>query len=159
MASVFINILKKSNIGIVVTALLTNLILSSSFKGIPLLLLLFVCVSLETLLLPNTTLKWTIMSGSLVPILMNAGISPEMGQVVFRFAECVTYGLTPVMAYFVIYLAFVEKYNQSDEPIQLLKVLKYQRPYAIATGAILLAILIIWFVVGLPLGLHTLPTM
>ena len=99
------------------------------------------------------------MAGSVVPILMNAGISPEMGQITFRFAESVTYGLTPVMAYFVIYLAFAEKYNQSEEPIQMFKVLKYQKPYALATGAILLGLLILWYVVGLPLGLHTLPTM
>ena len=159
MASVFINIFKKSNIGVVVTSMFTNLIVASSFKGIPLLILLFVTVSLETLLIPNSTMKWSIMAGSVVPILMNAGISPEMGQVAFRFAESVTYGLTPVMAYFVIYLAFVEKYNQNDSPIQLFKALKYQKPYALATGAILLGLLIIWFVVGLPLGLHTLPTM
>ena len=159
LASVFINILKKSNIGIVVTSMLTNLIVSSSFKGIPLIILVFICVAIETLLLPNTTLKWSIMAGSLVPILMNAGISAEMGQVVFRFAECVTYGLTPVMAYFVIYLAFVEKYNQNDNPISLFKVIKYQKPYALATGSILLVLLIIWYIVGMPLGLHTFPTL
>ena len=159
MASVFINIFKKTNIGIVVTSMFTNLIVASSFKGIPLIILLFILVSIATFLLPNSTLKWSVMAGSVVPILMNAGISPEMGQVVFRFAESVTYGLTPVMAYFVIYLAFVEKYNQDDEPIRLFSVLKYQKPYAIATGAILLSLVVLWFVVGLPLGLHTLPTM
>ena len=159
MASVFINIFKKSNIGIVVISMFTNIITASSFKGIPLLILLFILVSIGTFLLPNSTMKWSIMAGSVVPILMNAGISPEMGQITFRFAESVTYGLTPVMAYFVIYLAFAEKYNQSEEPIQMFKVLKYQKPYALATGAILLGLLILWYVVGLPLGLHTLPTM
>lgn len=159
MASIFINVFKKTNIGIVITAMLTNLITASSFKGLPLLLLLFISSIISTVFLPNSTMKWTIMAGSIVPLLMNAGISPEMGQVAFRFGECVTYGLTPVMAYFVIYLAFIQKYNQDEQPIPLFKVLKYQIPYSLATGGLLLAIIVIWYLVGLPLGLHTLPTM
>ena len=150
--------IKKSNIGIVITALLTNLITISSFKGIPLIILMFLSVALATLLLPNSTSKWAIIAGSVVPVLMNAGISPEMGQVVFRFAECATLGLTPMMAYFVIYLAYIQKYNQGDEPIPLFKTIKYQIPYALVTAIVLLVILIIWYVVGLPLGISTLPT-
>ena len=29
------------------------------------------------------------------------GFSPEFIQVIFRFGECVTYGITPIMAYYV----------------------------------------------------------
>lgn len=158
MASVFINVFKKTNIGIVITALLTNLISASSFRGVALIILMFISVALSTIVLPNSTAKWPIMSGSIVPVLMNAGISPEMGQVIFRFAESVTYGLTPVMAYFVIYLAFMEKYNQDEEPIPVFKTIKYQLPYSFATGITLLIILILWYIIGLPLGINAIPT-
>lgn len=157
MASVFINVFKKTNIGVVFTALLTNLIQASSFKGIPLVLLVFICTAIATLVLPNSMSKWTIMGGTLVPLLMNAGISPEMTQVIFRFGECVTYGLTPVMAYFIIYLAFIDKYNQGSTSIPLTRTLKFQLPYALATGIVLGIILVIWYMVGLPLGINTLP--
>jgi aminobenzoyl-glutamate transport protein len=152
IASVFVNVIKKTNIGTVVTALLTNLVTVSSFKGIPLIILLFIVVALATILLPTSISKWGVMAGSIVPMLMNVGISPEMGQVIFRFAECATYGLTPVMAYFVIYLASIEKYNQDAEPITLFRTLKYQLPYSIICGIVLLIILIIWYIVGIPLG-------
>ena len=158
MASVFINVVKKTNIGTVITALFTNLIVTSSFKGLPLIILMFISVALSTWFLPNTTSKWAIISGSVVPILMNAGISPEMGQVIFRFAECTTYGLTPIMAYFVIYLGFIDKYNQHSEPIPLFKTLKYQIPYSAATALVLLVLLIVWYIVGLPLGIGAIPT-
>ena len=158
MASVFINVFKKTNIGVVAVSLLTNLITISGFKGIPLIVLLFITTSLSTLLLPTTISKWPIMAGTVVPLLMNSGISPEMSQIIFRFGECATYGLTPVMAYFVIYLAFLEKYNQDAEPITLFRTIKYQIPYGIITGAVLLCILIIWYIVGLPLGIATIPT-
>ena len=159
MASVFINVFKKTNIGVVFTALLTNLIQASSFKGIPLIILLFICSALATFVLPNSNSKWAVMGGTIVPLLMNAGISPEMTQIIFRFGECVTYGLTPVMAYFIIYLAFVDKYNQGSNPVPLFKTLKYQLPYAFATAIVLGIIIIVWYMVGLPLGINTLPTM
>ena len=158
MASVFINVFKKTNIGVVTTALLTNLITASGFKGVALIILMFVCVALATLFLPTTTSKWAIISGATIPVLMNAGISPEMGQLIFRFAEGATYGLTPVMAYFVIYLAYMEKYNQSSEPLPMFKLLKYQLPYGAITAVVLLIILITWYVIGLPLGISSIPT-
>ena len=159
MASVFINVFKKTNIGLVITALLTNLIQASSFKGIPLILLVFLCTAVATIVLPNSVTKWSVMAGTIVPLLMNAGISPEMTQLIFRFGECVTYGLTPVMAYFIIYIAFVDKFNQGSKPIPLTKTIKYQIPYAVATALVLGVILVIWYMVGLPLGINTLPTM
>ena len=69
---------------------------------------------------------------------MNSGISPEMTQVIFRFSEGLTYGLTPVMAYFIIYLAYMEKYNQDATPISLFTIIKYQLPYSIVTGIVLI---------------------
>lgn len=94
------------------------------------------------------------MAGIAVPTLMNIGISPEFTQVIFRFGESVTMGLTPLMAYYIIYLAYLEKYNQDDKPINLFKTLKYQLPYSIVVGIILLALIIIWYIVGLPIGIH-----
>ena len=159
MASVLINVFKKTNIGIVLCAMLTNLVTSASFKGIPLIIFMFISVLLSTIFLPNSTTKWTIMGGSFVPLLMNAGISPEMGQIIFRFAECATYSITPLMAYFIIYLAFVEKYNQNSEPIPLFKTIKYQIPYALATTIVLLIIAIVWYMANVPLGFGAFPTM
>lgn len=158
MASVFINIIKKTNIGVVLTAQLTHLIQLSSFKGIPLIILTFICVAISSILLPQSINKWQIMAGTLIPIMMNSGISPEMGQVIFRFAESVTYGLTPVMAYFIIYLTYIEKYNQDDKPIAVFRALKYQIPYTLIVGITFIIILILWYVVKLPLGIHAIPT-
>lgn len=152
-ASILINIFKKSNIGTVFIAMFTNLIESSAFTGIPLIILLFILVALGTILIPSSTTKYTIMAGVIIPVLMNAGITPEFGQVIFRFAECATVGLTPLLAYYVIYLSYIEKFNQDKKPVSLFKTLKYQLPYSLATGGMLLLILIIWYIVGLPIGI------
>ena len=158
LSSILINVFKKTNIGTVVTALIGNLISNCKFTGIPLLLMFFFGTAIATILLPNTVNKWTILASTCVPTLMNVGFSPEFIQVIFRFAESMTYGLTPIIAYFVIYLAYMEKYNTSDKPIGIFKILNYQKKYALATGVVLLILLIIWYLVGLPIGINVMPT-
>lgn len=153
-ASTFISIFKYTNIGNVIVALFGNLINTLSFTGIPLIILLFVIVAICTLFVPSSIAKWAILAPIVVPTFMNAGLTPEFTQVIFRFAESMTMGLTPLMAYFVIYLAMLDKFNTSNKPISLFKSLKYQIPYSLIVGGILLIILIVWYIIGLPIGIN-----
>ena len=84
---------------------------------------------------------------------MNVGLSPEFAQVIFRFGESVTMGLTPLATYYVIYLAYLEKYNQNKKPINLFKTLRFQVPYSVVVGVILLGLIIVWYIIGLPIGI------
>lgn len=158
LASIFISVFKKTGIGEVITAALTNLLTIEGLGAIPLIIVLFLISAVATIFLPNSSFKWAIIAGIAVPALMNIGISPEFTQVIFRFGESVTAGLTPLMAYYVIYLAYLDKYSQSEKPINLFKTLKYQLPYSIIVGIILIALLLIWFIIGLPIGIHGVTT-
>ena len=152
-ASTFISIFKQTNIGNVVVALLTNIIYKSNFSGLALVIMLFVFSAIATLFVPGTTNRWAIMSSQVIPTFVNVGISAEFTQVIFRFGECMTLGLTPIFAYYVIYLAYLEKYNQEENTTSMFKSFKYQMPYSLVVGGILLAILVLWYVIAIPLGL------
>lgn len=158
-SSILINIFKYTNIGTIVVANLGNLISKIPFSGIPLIILLFVIAVVSTIFLPSSISKWSILSGVIVSVFMKAGISPEFTQVIFRFGESVTMGITPLFSYFVIYLAFLEKYNQGSKTIHLSKAIKYQLPYAIMNFVVLLTILIVWYIVGLPIGIGVNPSL
>ncbi len=153
-ASTFISIFKKTNIGEVVMAGLANILLIDGLGTIPLIIILFLISGLATIFLPNSNFKWLILSGIAVPTLMDAGIAPEFTQVIFRFGESAFMALTPIAAYYVIYLAYLEKYNQGSKPINLFKTLKYQLPYSIVVGVILISLLIVWYIIGLPIGIN-----
>ena len=56
------------------------------------------------------------------------------------------------------YSIILKKYNTNDNPIGIFKILNYQKKYALATGAVLLILLIIWYLVGLPIGINVMPT-
>ena len=92
------------------------------------------------------------MSSTVVTSFLSSGISAEFAQVVFRFGECVTIGLSPVFAYFIVYVAYLEKYNKDTNYFGIKNAIKYQTPYAIATFASLLFIIIVWYVLSIPLG-------
>ena len=154
-ASTFISIFKQTEIGNLIVAALSNLLGSLEFSALPLIILLFIISAITTIFVPSSISKWTILSGVAVPVFMNAGLSPEFAQVVFRFGESMTMGLTPMMAYFVIYLAYLEKYNQGEKPISLFSSLKYQLPYSLIVGIVLLILLIVWYIIGLPIGIST----
>ncbi len=153
-ASAFISIFRYTNIGEIIVASLAKLLNSLNFTGIPLIIMLFLVAALSTFFVPSSISKWTILAPMIIPTFMNAGITPQFTQVVFRFGECATMGLTPLMAYFVIYLSMLDKYNISEKRISLFKSLKYQIPYSLICGGILLIILIVWYVIGLPIGLN-----
>lgn len=152
-ASTFISIFKVTNIGEVITAALVNILTIDGLGAFPLIVILFVIAAVVTLFLPTSTFKWAIMAGITVPAFMNIGLSPEFAQTIFRFGESATMGLTPLATYYVIYLAYLEKYNQDKKPINLFKTLRYQVPYSVAVGVILLALVIVWYIIGLPLGI------
>ena len=153
-AATFINIFKESNIGNVLAAALANLINNSNFSGFPISILLFLVSIVTTLFLPSPINGWAVLS-SVVPTLMQAGVSPEFSQLIYRFGNAVAIGLTPIFAYFIVYMAFLGNYNQSDKPITLKDAISYQLPYALLTGALFLAILMVWYIVGMPLGVGT----
>lgn len=155
-ASLFINVYEESNIGLVITALITNLLSKVTFTGIGLIVVCLILVAIACILCPGSITKWTIISSTMVPLFMNASISPEFSQIVFSAGDAITKGLTPLLIYFVIYISFMEKYNKG-EMITLFGSLKYMIPYSIAVFAIWFVVLSSWYLIGVPIGINAVP--
>lgn len=152
-ASMFISLLKYTNIGTLITALFANIFDSTSFTGIPLLILALLFSMLSTILRPDFVIRWGILSGSFVPVMMNSGFSAEFSQLVFTVGSSIFYPLTPVMAYFVIYVSYLEKYDKDG--IGILKCVKIMVPYVFVILCMWIVLLLLWSVIGLPLGIST----
>ncbi len=156
-ASAFIGVFKRTYMGQVFTGWLTNLLISTNLSGVILVILLFAISIISTIFVPGSELKWSIISGTAVPIFMNAGMSPEFAQVIFRAGESVSMSITPLFAYFIIYLGFLEQYNNSNKSTTIFQSIKYMIPYSLATLLIWLIILIIWYAIGIPIGIGSGP--
>jgi len=158
MASMLIFIFRETNIGVFIVASLGNLVYNSGFTGIPLILLVFFISAIGTLFIPGSVAKWSILSSAVVPAFMNAGMSASFAVLIFRAGESVTYALTPMMAYFVIYIAFMEIYSK-DDPDTLFGNIRYIRPYAFYTAVIWILLLIGFYIIGIPFGVGSAPAL
>ena len=154
-SSIFISLLKYTNIGSLITGLFANLMDKLNLSGIALILVLFIISILTTLVLPSTVNRWQIMSGTVVPAFMNAGITPEFTQLIFSAGSSIVYGLTPTMAYFVIYIAFLEKYDKNG--MGLFKGTRYLIPYSVFMLVMWIVLILFWYFTGLPMGLGSSP--
>lgn len=152
-SSMFISLLRYTNIGSLFTAFLSNIVLNSSFTGIPLLLMVLLFSIISTILQPSFVNRWNILSGSVVPAMMSGGFTAEFAQLVFTAGSSIMYPITPVMAYFVIYISFLEKYDK--ESVGIIKSIKYMIPYALIILAMWVVLLLLWYVIGIPLGLSS----
>ena len=155
-ASLFVNVYQESNIGNVVAALGANIIGSIKFNGIALIIISLIVIAIVNIFSPDSMSKWTIISATMVPLFMNASISPEFTQIVFTAGDSITNGLTPLFMYFVIYLAFMEKYNQ-NEVTTLPECSKLLVPYSVFSLIIWTVLIVGWFMIGVPFGIGSAP--
>lgn len=158
LASMLIFIFRQTNIGTFIVAYLGNLIYNSGFTGIPLILLLFFVSAISTIFVPGSAAKWAILNTAVIPTFMNAGMSASFAVLIFRAGEAVTYALTPLMAYFVIYIAFMEIYSK-DKHDTLFGNMKYLMPYAGYTALLWIILLVLFYIIGLPLGINAFPAL
>lgn len=154
LGSILVNVFKKSNIGTVLTVTLANIVGNGAFSGIILIIILFLISAIATIFQTGTVAKWSIISTTAIPTFMNNSLSPEFAQLIVRFGECATLGITPLLAYFTIYIAYIEKYNQQENPISLFRTLKYQLVYGAVIGVFLLLLIIGWYLIGIPIGIN-----
>ena len=155
-ASLFINIYTESNIGEVFTSMMCNIISSLKFTGVGLILITIVLVLIANVLCPSSIIKYNILSGTLVPLFMNASISPEFTQIIYSLSESITNGITPLFTFFVIYIAFMEKYNKGDT-VGISSSIKYMIPYSVAMFIIVVTVVLSWYLIGIPLGIGSFP--
>ncbi len=157
-ASQFITIFRKSNLGTMFTVWLVDIIETLNFTSLPLIILLFILVAIANLLLPSSTSKWAIMSPVVVPLFMESNITPEFTQIIFRISESATNIITPLLAYFVIFIGFIEFYNKEERSTGVRQCYKVLPIYTLGITLLWLFIIVSWYIIGLPIGVNTFPT-
>ena len=159
-AALMISILNWTNLGTVVGSWLISFMSNLEFTGLPLIITMFIIIILMSLLIPETITKWQIASPILIPLFMKANITPDFTQFIFKAADSVGKGMTPFFVYFIIMLAFLEKYNNKEtNKITVFGTLNLLRPAILIFMVVWLLIVVGWFIMGLPLGPNMTPTL
>lgn len=101
------------------------------------------------LFIGSASAKWALLAPIFVPMLLLSGISPEATQVAYRVGDSTTNIITPLMPYFGVVVAFVQKY---DKDAGIGTMLATMMPFSLAFLLSWSVMLAIWIVLGIPLG-------
>ena len=157
LISILSGIIDWTNIGVVITTKLINLLVVLNFSGFSLIVLAIIFIILMTILMPNNLQKWTLISPLIIPLFMRANISPDFTQFLFQVASGIGSSLTPLFIYFIIMLGLMQKYDEED--LSVFKTLKMMLPIILLTTLFWLLLIMCFYVVGLPIGIGTSITM
>lgn len=148
-----VNLLEWTNIGTVVATNIITFLSTLPFSGIPLVITVFLAIILMSILIPDTYTKWMLASPILIPLLMKSNITPNFSQFIFNAADSIGKAITPMFAFYIIMLAFLEKYNtKENNKITVFGTIRLIFPCVLLFAGLWLLILISWYIVGLPLG-------
>jgi aminobenzoyl-glutamate transport protein len=126
---------------------------------IPLLIVAFVLVVVfGDFAMSGMLSKFGVLAPIFIPMFMIVGISPELTTAAYRIGDSVVNIVTPLNSYLLIILAVFQKYRPSAGLGTLIALMV---PYSIVLGLLWTAVLVLWYVSGLPLGpdspLHYVP--
>ena len=145
---------KKSNIGIFIAASLTELFGGLELSGIILVIVAFILIIVISFFLPAASTKWAILSPVMIPMFMQNSLSPEFAQALFRAADSSVKGMTPLFTCFVILIGFLQIYNQNKKDvITVTDAMSLMAPYTIVFTILWFLIVLMFYIIGIPLGI------
>ena len=101
------------------------------------------------LLMSSMSAKWTALAPILVPMLMMAGISPELTQAAYRVGDSCTNVVTPLNGYVVIILVAMQRWKKDAGIGNLMAMML---PYSIVFAIAWTILLVAWVTGGWELG-------
>ena len=153
VVSQFTSIFRETNIGTVIACWCANAIGNIGFTGLPLIIFSLIMIGLANLFVPTASAKWEIFAPVMVPAFMQSNISAQFAQFILRAGTSITAGITPLLACFVIYIGYLNIYNQDkNKPITIHKSISYILPYFGIIALTWILLIIGWYLIGLPLG-------
>ena len=155
-ASQFVLIFKETNIGLFIVASLSELLNGLELSGLSLVIITFLVVAVCSFFVPMASTKWAMLSPTIVPMFMQASMSPEFAGAVFRAADSSMKGLTPLFSYFVILIGFLHIYNKrKNDVITITDAMSLMVPYTIAFTIVWFIIMLAFYIIGIPIGIDT----
>ena len=101
------------------------------------------------LFIGSMSAKYAMFAPIFIPMFMMVGISPELTQAAYRIGDSVSNIITPLNAYLIIVLVFMQKFVPRGGMGTLISTML---PYTIGFTIVWTVMLLVWVAVGLPLG-------
>ncbi len=159
-ASQLQGLIEWTNVGTILGSRMIDFMSNLQLSGAFLIVIFFIIIVIMSILIPSTSTKWILASPVVVPLFMRSNITPDFTQFVFQVADSVGKGLTPVFAYFIVMIGFMQKYvGEEDRSVNMVDTLRMTLPVTLIIGLVWIAIVVLWFISGLPIGINGFSTL
>lgn len=148
-AAQFVAYFNWTNLGLIFAIEGAETLQSSGLGAIPLMLMFIVVSAFINLIMGSASAKWAIMAPVFIPMFMLLGYSPELTQVAYRIGDSVTNIISPMMSYFALIVAFMQRY---DKKAGIGTIVSTMLPYTAVFFIGWSILFIIWLLLELPLG-------
>ncbi len=148
-AAQFVAYFKWTNLGVIFAVQGANVLSSSGLGVIPLMILFIILSAAINMLMGSASAKWALMAPIFIPMFMLLGYSPELTQVVYRIGDSITNIISPMMSFFALIIAFFQKYESKTG---IGTIIATMIPYTFVFFFLWTALLVLWLLLGLPLG-------
>lgn len=148
-AAQFVAYFNWTNLGLIFAINGADFLSQAGFDSIPLLIAFIILAAIINLVMGSASAKWAIMAPVFIPMFMLIGFSPELTQNAYRVGDSVTNIISPMMSYFALIIAFLQRYEKKAGIGTLIATML---PYTFFFFIVWTVIFLIWFGFEVPLG-------
>jgi aminobenzoyl-glutamate transport protein len=141
-----------SNMATVAAVFLGDLLEGANIGAVPLLIGFVLMTTVVDLILGGAIPKWAIFAPIFVPLFLRLGIGPEVTLAAYRVGDSPVNAVTPLLAYFPLILVTAQRYRK-DAGVGT--IIAMMLPYTAAIWVVWTVLLVLWYVLGVPLGIGT----
>jgi aminobenzoyl-glutamate transport protein len=150
-AAQFTYVFRESNVGALLALKGASLLKELHLPAQATIIGVIIFSTLINLLIGSASAKWALLGPIFVPMLMQLGISPELTQAAYRIGDSSTNIVTPLLPYFPLIVVYCQRYLKSTGIGTLVSLML---PYSISFITTWTIMLLIYWALGLPLGLQ-----
>ena len=148
-AAQFVALFNWTNLGLIFAVEGAELLKALGLPKIPLLVGFILLTATVNLAMGSASAKWALMAPVFVPMFMLLGYSPEVTQTAYRVGDSVTNIISPMMSYFALIIAFLQRY---EPKAGIGTVVATMIPYSITFLIGWSLLFALWILMGWPLG-------
>ena len=150
-AAQFTYIFRESNLGSLIAVKGAGLLKAMNMPGAVTIIGIVFLTTMINVLIGSASAKWALLAPIFVPMLMQLNLSPELTQAAFRIGDSSTNIITPLLPYFPLIVVYCQKHSKKTGIGTLISTML---PYSICFLITWLIFLMIWWGLGLPLGVQ-----
>jgi aminobenzoyl-glutamate transport protein len=148
-AAQFVAFFNWTNLGLILAVDGAEFLKSAGLSQVPLMVAFILLSATINLVMGSASAKWALMAPVFVPMFMLLGYPPEVTQAAYRVGDSVTNIISPMMSYFALIIAFVQRYIAKAGIGTLVSLML---PYSVTFLIGWTVLFALWIAFGWPVG-------